>query len=507
MALGRGRPDAAPRGRRQWANLAREARSWPTLLVTAVCLFGGLPLVVLLTPDQQVHVFGQLITVGARDPQLSLSGPAQVVQIGNTRLDLPRVQVYGPIRPRLSLGPVDRNDVALRALDPQNSARVGTAAVQTLIDGFVRWYLWGAVGIVAVAVAISGLGGCVRMLVVLDRANRRPHDPVPVARLWHGLSGAIGRMTAVAVTVSVLVWVAGGALAYEGTTRGLAGVSSLTDLVGTTQVTPSPVGPPVSGFVGAVIGDSRVARLGGPPVPDADDKDSACARSSDSLAAELTLMRSAPVLNLACQGASISRGLRSTQVVGPVIVPPQIGVLKQVQNLRFVVVAIGPNDLNWADFLLYCYGLASCNDRLTDGEFAYRIAAFDQDYAALLQDLDGLPGRPQVIIMTSYDAFVPGTGPDCPDARGPLDVAGLDADKIELLSERNTQLNAVLEAGADKYGFTVARPDVTPLCGSHPDGLGPDLQGLSEQDPFHPTAIGSLRLAASVAQAIERPQP
>ncbi|MHA6783727.1 hypothetical protein ACVGOW_22465 [Pseudonocardia saturnea] len=122
----------------------------------------------------------------------------------------------------------------------------------------------------------------------------------------------------------------------------------------------------------------------------------------------------------------------------------------------------------------------------------------------MLQDLNDLPGAPQIIVMISYDAFAPGADAQCPDARGPGGVPGLDPPKIALLAQRNAQLNAVLEAGARQYGFTVAQPRITSLCGTGTDGLGRDLQGLADPDPFHPTGIGSLRLAASVAQLVDR---
>ncbi|GAA2565188.1 GDSL-type esterase/lipase family protein [Pseudonocardia hydrocarbonoxydans] len=480
------------------------ARSWSTALAVALCVLVGVPLVVWLNPDQQVRIAGQSIGVGARDPQLTPVGPAQLVQIGNTELDLTGMQVYGPLRPRLSLGPVQRNAAAMQVFDPARTADVVSGASRTLVDALARWYLWGALGAVVVALAVSALTGCLRMLAVLRREGRRGNDAVPVADLWHACSASVRRTTVIAVAASVLAWGACGALAYAGTVRGLSGVASLADLTGATRVTPSPVGPVVTGYSGAVIGDSRVARLGGPPVADATAEDLGCRRSADSLAAELTGLLPAPVLNLACAGASIDRGLRGAQQLPGAVAPPQVGRLKQVQGLDFVVVAIGPNDLHWSDFLLYCYGLATCDDRLTSGEFDYRLAAFDQDYAALLQDLNDLPGAPQVIVMTSYDAFAPGADAECPDARGPDGVPGLDPPKIALLAQRNAQLNAVLEAGAQQYGFTVARPRITSLCGPGTDGLGRDLQGLADPDPFHPTGIGSLRLAATVARLVDR---
>jgi hypothetical protein len=181
-------------------------------------------------------------------------------------------------------------------------------------------------------------------------------------------------------------------------------------------------------------------------------------------------------------------------------VPAQVGLLKQMQNLRFVVVAIGPNDVGWTDFLRYCYGVADCSDQLTQGEFDYRMAAFDRVYGDLLVDLNDLPGGPQVIVMTSYGAFGPHA--DCPDT-GAEGYPGLDAAKIGLLADRNAQLNGVLAAGAQKYGFTVARPELGLLCEDRTDGLGPDLQGMADPFPFHPTGIGSLRMASSVVRLIE----
>src|SRR5207245_7187134 len=120
-------------------------------------------------------------------------------------------------------------------------------------------------------------------------------------------------MTIIAVTCAMLAWAVAGALAYAGAVHGLQNVRSLSDLVGTYPRSPSPVGPKVRGYAGAVIGDSRAARLGGPPVANATDDDKACARSSDSLADEIGNQLGTHVLNLACSGASIAQGLLGPQ--------------------------------------------------------------------------------------------------------------------------------------------------------------------------------------------------
>jgi hypothetical protein len=486
--------------------VVRELRSWPTLLLVSFCLVVGVPVTVALTPDQQVVALGQHLAVGARTPTPTLAGPAQLVQIGNTALDLPRLRVAGPLRPRLVIGPVQRNAEAARVFDPQASAAAQGQARGDVARGFLRWYLWGGLGLLLFTIAAAAGAGCLRMLAVLRTRSRAGQDPTPhdVAEIWHHLSGAIARMTAIAVAVSTLAWLGAGGLAYGGTVRGLAEVRSLIDLVGSVSLSPPPAGPPVTGFTGAVIGDSRAVRVGGPPLGAPEPPDIACGRSTDSLAAEVGSLLDTPVLNLACPSATVAVGLLGPQERSGLLLPAQVGVLKQAQDLRFVAVAIGPNDVGWSDLVTYCYAVENCTDNLSRGEFDYRLAAFDRDYGILLGELAALPGQPQVVVVSSYDVLPSDADPACADLRGPADAAGLSPLEIELLDARTDELNAILAAGAQKYGFTVAQPRLVPLCA--PDAaarsMGPDLQGLIDPYPFHPTGVGSLRTAAAVARLV-----
>jgi hypothetical protein len=457
-----------------------------------VCLLLGVPAAIVVTPDQDLVSLGQPVAVGARTPDLSLSGPAQLVQIGNTELDIRRLWVRGPLRPKLVMGPVRRTAEAADALRPGTAGRAGTDAANALVGGFLRWYRWASLCLLAVTLTLCSMSGYVQTLLALRRPARTGRPPRDV--------GFPVRRTALTVLVVAVAWAGCGALAYSGAVRGLRSVQSVSELVGTYRVSPSPVGPERSGFDGAVIGDSRAVRLGGPPVPGGGPDDQACTRSSDSLAAELGQLSGRPVLNLACPGATVAAGLRGPQQRGTRTVPPQLGLLAQVRDLRFVAVVVGPNDIGWTDFLGYCYGARDCSDNLSQGEFDYRLAAFDRDYGELLADLAELPGHPEVVVVTSYRVLEPDA--DCPDSRGPATAVGLDPDKIELLNQRNDQLNTVLADGARKYGFAVADPELTALCARPADGLGPDLQGLADPDPFHPTGIGSLRMAAAVLPLI-----
>ena len=490
----------ADTGEAGWRAVLRELRSWPSLAVIAICLFVGIPLTIGLTPNQQVLVAGQQFGVGARDPSLSLYGPAQLVQIGNTELDIRRLRIYGPLRPQVTLGPVQREAAVTTLRDPERRRQAQADAVDAVGAGFLRWYGWATLGVLAFTLAVTAVAGLLRLRATLRRQSAVQHRELTAAQVWQRSAGQLRGMTIVAVSITLLAWVAAGALAYSGTVGGLRDVRSLSDLVGTSYVSPSAAGPEVRGFTGAVIGDSRASRVGGPPVSAPSTEDVACVRSDDSLANELGRLTATRVLNLACPGASIAAGLRGPQQQGGLLLPTQVGLLKQVKGLTFVVVVIGPNDLYWGDFLAYCYAVENCQDRLTLGEFNYRLAAFDREYGDLLQDLNDLPGKPQIVVMTSYDVFEPDA--TCQDARGPTEARGLTTENIGLLAERNAQLNDVLASGAEKYGFAVARPRLTALCTD--DYRLADIQGLDDPHPFHPTGVGMVRLAASVAQVLDR---
>jgi len=128
-------PSPAPAPR---TKALREARSWPTVVVAVLCLLVGVPAAIVLTPQQPITVAGQHMAVAARVPTPTLSGPAQLVQIGNTHLDIAPFQIWGPLRPQLTLGPVSRNAAAAAALDPKTSGQTEADALSTLEWGFVR---------------------------------------------------------------------------------------------------------------------------------------------------------------------------------------------------------------------------------------------------------------------------------------------------------------------------------------------------------------------------------
>src|SRR6478609_3058289 len=145
-------------------------RQWPTVALVTFCLVAGIPTTIALTPGRDVVAFGQVITVGARPVQLDPVGPARLVQVGNTAIDLRPLTVWGPLRPQLTMGPVQRNAGAAAVFDAERGPAARDAAVTAIVDGFLDWYLLAGAGLLAftLVAALAAVG--IRSLVVLRRA-------------------------------------------------------------------------------------------------------------------------------------------------------------------------------------------------------------------------------------------------------------------------------------------------------------------------------------------------
>lgn len=491
---------------------AARLRGWaracaPSIALAALGVFVAVPAAIALTPAQGTIVAGQHVDVRATTPSTGWldagRGPATVRQIGQTVVELSPLQIRGPLRPQLKLGPLVRQQDIGELLDPRHGRAERHHAVHAVTGAFLRWYLAATLMLAFVLLALIAIFSSAWIWVALARASRHEQRPA-LAAVWYRLARRIRLAASVALAAAAASWLVAGGLAWHDTKAGLASISSPRELVGAAPVRLHPKGAPLTGYTGAVIGDSRAARLGGPLVADPSSDDRSCKRSSDSLAAQLqTLSPGERVANLACSGATIAQGLIGTQHRGQRAIVPQMSRLLTSSGLQFVVVMVGPNDLDWTDFLKYCYAFTRCDDRVSDGQFDYRLAAFDRSYGDLLAALSALPDHPRIVVVGSYDVFGPDA--DCDDTRGPAAVPGLNPHNLALLADRNAQLNAVLAAGAKAYGNTFVVPYLKTLCEPTDTQVGADLQGLSDAYPFHPTGVGMVRLAAPVFAAINAP--
>jgi hypothetical protein len=305
----------------------------------------------------------------------------------------------------------------------------------------------------------------------------------------------VWKLLAGGVAVVIAVNVGGIALTASGTPQVLRSVRTLDDLVGVDPLTGTTApGPAQPGVQAVVIGDSTAAAIGNPRLKNATPLDRACGRSSESYAADLAMVNTWNVLNLACSGATVQNGLLGAQVFGSgTVAPPQLGEAQRATKAKVIIVSVGADDVQWSIMTKLCVASTVCNDKVSNAYFNQLISDFTRSYYELLGDLAALPGAPDVLVNQYYSPF----GPDL----GCLSKYGITPAKEKVLASRLAQLNAVLAQGAQTFGFGVAGPQFTghELCTADPYVQGPD-----DRAPLHPTAAGELAIALADQQALPK---
>jgi hypothetical protein len=455
----------------QWV---RPALRWLAGFALLILLSGAAVAVALLvTPMQTVTVAGQVIQVGASTPDLSLSGPGQVDLFGQS---LPTdLRFTGPVRPRLQLSQISINSELTTFVEgARHRGGVERILGARLADGWKRYFAWETV--------ITGAGALI--LAGAVAGWRRLPRSTTIKLLAAGLFAA----EAINVCAIMITTYSAPALLRQ--------VHSLNQLVGTQAPLPRihPAGRPLPGIQAVVIGDSTAAGAGLAPVPGASGSSRACGRSADSYAEDLSDANGWNVLNLACNGASISQGLLGSQDHDGHRLAPQLAVAERARQASVVIVSVGADDLNWAAMVRYCSVTPHCDDRATTAYFQQQLASFSKNYLDLLSRLASLPSHPQVIVNRYYDPF--GAQPGC------LGPDGLTAANLQTLLSRLATLNEVLAKGAAQFGFSSPQPDFTghQLCTPQPY-----VQGLDAAAPFHPTALGQLAIALADQAAVRQP--
>jgi lysophospholipase L1-like esterase len=457
----------------RWPRRARRARRWLVVLVLLVVSAGGAIAIALqVTPPQTVTVAGQVIQVGTNTPNFSLSGPGEVDLFGQA---LPtNVRFTGPVRPRLQLSQISINSQLTDFVQGDHPAGAERLLGAQLADGWKRYFAWEIVLTGAVVLVLTGA------IAGWRRLPRGSTLKLLAAGLF--LAEAIN-LTAIMIT------------AYSAPEL-LRQVHSLNELVGTETRLPSvrPYGKSLPGVQIVVIGDSTAAGAGLALLPGSSDSARACGRSSDSYAADLSAANRWRVLNLACDGATISHGLLGPQAHGGQALPAQFAGVEQAKDASDVIVSVGADDLDWSAMVRYCSVTPRCNDRATTAYFQQQLASFSKNYLDLLSRLAALPGHPEVIINQYYDPF--GAQPGC------LGQDGLTATNLATLTSRLKTLNTVLADGATQFGFSSPQPDFAghQLCTPQPY-----VQGLDAAAPFHPTAAGQLAIALADQAALHQP--
>src|SRR5215510_1467168 len=419
-----------PRARR-WAALASRWLAGLLLLVVVAC--GAIAAALQVTPLQTVTVAGQVIRVGATGPHLSWSGPGEVDLFGQS---LPtNIQFNGPVRPRLQLSQISINSQLTTFVEGNHRAGAQRILGARLADGWKRYFAWE-----------TAIAGAVALILVGALAGWRRLGRRTTIKLL-----AAGLLIAEALNVGAIM-----TTTYSAPAK-LRQVHSLNELVGSQTRPPriDPVGRPLRRVQAVVIGDSTAAGAGLPPAPGLSRYARDCGRSADSYAADLSDVNGWRVLNLACNGATISHGLLGPQDHNGARLPPQLAEAERASQASVIIVSVGADDLNWAA---------------------------------------AVPSHPQVIINRYYNPF--GALPGC------LSKEGLTTANLQTLTSRLDTLNQVLAKGAAQFRFAAPQPDFAghELCTAQPY-----VQGLSSPAPFHPTAAGQLAIALADQAALAQP--
>lgn len=445
-------------------------------------------LVMLAWPTDRVDLLGVDVEIGAQrpDPGFGLAGPGELESFGES-VDIRAVEVVGPVRPYIgtNAGPYDLIRIA-------TTEGASQQAGDALVDAYRHWALLRTpvvlgVGLVLLAASVA----------VLSFVGRLPHLH---RRSWRRYAS----WAVTGVVANALVWAGSLGLAVLGSSS-LADVRSLEDVFDydVLRTSPAPTGLRRPGYDVVVIGDSRAAVYGGTPLNTATPDDEACFRSTDSLAAQIQrelVTESWRALNLACWGATVDQGLLQEQRVGGRTIPSQVGQLKNVEDPEVVVVSVGPNDIYWGPIVGSCY-VTVCNVRALAPTVDKAMIDFARSYDDLLADLDGLDGRPQVIVVDAYQPFLAGTS--CEDTRLPDGSGVVTPGEIATISDWRDRLNSIMSEGAAAHEATLVSPQLVPLCVPDTTGLGPDIWPLASEYRFHPTAVGVLKTASTVVDAID----
>jgi GDSL-like lipase/acylhydrolase family protein len=454
----------------RWARPTLRWLAGLALIVALAC--AAIAVALLVTPMQTVTVAGQVIQVGATAPDLSLSGPGEIDLFGQS---LPtNLKFTGPVRPRLQLSQISINSELTTFVEGTHGAGAERILGARLADGWKRYFAW--------ETAVAGAGTLI-LVGALAGWRRVPHRTT--VKLL-----AAGLLIAEALNVGAIM-----ATTYTAPAL-LRQVHSLNELVGS-QDRPQridPAGRPLRRVQAVVIGDSTAAGAGLPLGPRASANARTCGRSTDSYAADLSGVNGWKVLNLACDGATISHGLLGPQVHNGVRLPPQLAEAERASRASVIIVSVGADDLNWAAVVRYCAVTPNCNDRATQAYFQQQLASFSKDFLDLLSRLAALPNHPQIIINRYYNPF--GSVPGC------LGPAGLTQANLHTLTSRLATLNQVLAKGAAQFRFSSPQPD---FAGHELCAPLPYVQGLGAAAPFHPTAAGQLAIALADQAVLRQP--
>ncbi len=239
------------------------------------------------------------------------------------------------------------------------------------------------------------------------------------------------------------------------------------------------------------LGDSVAAGVGLGNYVDA----SACNRTNAAYPVLLARKQSLRLTSFACSGATLGAGILGEQSVNRLAVPSQLTQLESEPRPDLITITIGANDARWTELLAQCYG-AMCESASQGLATADSLKLVQQNLHGALTKINNVyQNSPPKVVLTGYYQVFPARQPDrC------LDLTGIDAQELVLGRELQAGISQVIKRTAEQFSFATYVP--IDFSGHEMCSENPWVQGLSDKQPYHPTADGQAAIAKQIEAAL-----
>lgn len=240
------------------------------------------------------------------------------------------------------------------------------------------------------------------------------------------------------------------------------------------------------------LGDSIAAGVG---LKD-DSDSSACNRTNQSYPNLLANQQHYKLTNLACSGATFLHGILGSQDVNELAVTPQIDQLLTQPKPDLITLTAGANDAGWTTIFAKCYS-GTCGTAADTAAITASLEQVSAELTAALARIESQYGSSAPpVVVTGYHQVFPASPPaDC------TDLAGIDTTELAWGRQLQQKIGDTIQKAS--AGFSFARYAAVDFSGHELCSADPWVQGLTDRQPYHPTAAGQAAFAASIIKALQ----